>query len=515
VATAREAARAPRSAGAPGLLRVRRALRWLALALAVVVAIVAWRTARFTSRQPAVSAVPPVAIEVDALAGRLAAGLRYATVSHESADEVDLAAFRGFHRLLEEAYPRLRRALDRETVNEGSLLYTWRGRDPSLPPVLLAAHIDVVPVDAGSESRWTHPPFEGVVADGFVWGRGAMDDKASLFCILEAVEGLLAAGFAPERTVLLAFGHDEEVGGERGAARIAALLAERGVRLAFVLDEGGAVIAPGYLPGIDRPIATIGIAEKGTVGVELDVDATGGHSSTPPRHTAVGLVAAAIEALEDHPMPGRIDGTTAVFLDHLGPELPLPWRIVLANRWLFGPLLELGLSRVPATDAMLRTTTAATIVEGGVKENVLPTHARAVVNFRIHPSDSVESVLDHVRRVVDDERVKVSVGGRSAPGEPSAVSPADSEAFTAIARALREIFPDAAAVPYLVVGATDSRHYAELTPRIYRFGPFEYGRDALERVHGTDERISLDNLVSAVRFYRRLVERSAGPPVAP
>lgn len=494
---------------------MRRALRWAALALAALVAVVAVRTARFGSRQPAVSAVPPVAVEVDALAGRLAAGLRHATVSSENADEVDLAAFRGFHRLLEEAYPRLRRVLERETVNEGSLLYTWKGRDPSLPPVLLAAHIDVVPVDAGSESRWTHPPFEGVVADGFVWGRGAMDDKASLFCTLEAVEGLVTAGFEPERTVLLAFGHDEEVGGERGAARIAALLAERGTRLAFVLDEGGAVVAPGYLPGFERQIATIGIAEKGSVGIALEADATGGHSSTPPRHTAVGIVAAAVAELEDHPMPGDIDGTTALLLDHLGPELPLPWRVVLANRWLFGPLLEIGLSRLPATDAMLRTTTAATMIEGGIKENVLPTHARAVVNFRIHPRDSVDAVVEHVRRVVGDDGVKVEVAGRSVPSEPSGVSPPDSEAFAAIARAVREVFPDASAVPYLVVGGTDSRHYAELTPRIYRFSPFEYGRDALERVHGTDERVSLENLVAGVRFYRRLIERAAGPPAAP
>jgi carboxypeptidase PM20D1 len=494
---------------------LRRALRWAALALAAVVAVASVRTARFASLQPPVAALPPVAVEVDALAGRLAAGLRFETISTQDAGAVDLAAFRGFHRLLEEAYPRARRALDRETVNEGSLLYTWRGRDPSLQPLLLAAHIDVVPVDAGSEPRWTHPPFEGAVEGGFVWGRGAMDDKASLFCILEAVEGLLTAGFEPERTVLLAFGHDEEVGGEGGAAQIAALLASRGTRLAFVLDEGGAVVAPGFLPGFERQVATIGVAEKGSVSIALEADAVGGHSSTPPRHTAVGIVAAAVTELESHPMPGRIDGTTGLFLDHLGPELTLPWRVMLANRWLFGPLLVAGLSRLPATDAMLRTTTAATIIEGGVKENVLPTRARAVVNFRIHPTDSVEAVVEHVRRVVDDERVSIQVGVRSAPREPSPVSPADSEAFAAISRALREVFPEAAAVPYLVLGGTDARHYADLTPRLYRFGPFEYGKDALERVHGTDERLSLENLVSGVRFYRRLIERAAGPPVAP
>jgi carboxypeptidase PM20D1 len=259
----------------------------------------------------------------------------------------------------------------------------------------------------------------------------------------------------------------------------------------------------------------IGIAEKGSVSIALDAVAEGGHSSTPPRNTAVGIVAAAVTALERHPMHGRIDGTTALFLDHLGPELSFPLRVVIANRWLFGPLLELALARTPATDAMLRTTTAATLVEGGVKENVLPIRARAVVNFRIHPSDSIEAVVEHVRRVVDDPRVELQVGLRSQPREPSPVSPVDSEAFDDIARTAREIHPEAVAVPFLVLGETDARHYAELTPRIYRFAPFEFGRDALERAHGTDERISVENLVSGVRFYRRLVARSAGPPAGP
>jgi len=494
---------------------VRRALRFAGLALAALAALVLVRAVRFGSRQPEVEPLAPVFVEAEGVARRLASGLRFPTISSQDSAELDADAFRGFQRHLEASHPRVHRALTRETVNEWSLLYTWRGRDPSLPPVLLAAHQDVVPVDAGSAGDWTYPPFAGVVADGFVWGRGAMDDKASLGCILEAVEALLAEGFAPERTLYLAFGHDEEVGGERGAAEIARLLGERGVRLAFVLDEGGMVVEPGYLPGFGRRTAVIGIAEKGSVSIALDAVADGGHSSTPPRSTAVGIVAAAVAALERQPMAGRIDGTTALFFDHLGPELSFPYRAVLANRWLFGPLLELALAQTPPTDAMLRTTTAATLASGGVKENVLPIRARAVVNFRIHPSDSIEAVVEHVRRVVDDERIQLQVGLRSQPREPSPVSPVDSEAFDDLARTAREIYPDSAAVPFLVLGGTDARHYVELTPRLYRFAPFEFGRDGIERAHGTDERISVENLVSGVRFYRRLIERSAGPPAGP
>jgi carboxypeptidase PM20D1 len=494
---------------------VKRGLRLAALALLILTAAVLVRAARFGSRQPAVAGLAPAFVETEVVARHLAEAVRFATISAQDPAALDAEAFRGFHRYLEVTYPRAHRALARETVSEWSLLYAWRGRDPSLLPVLLAAHTDVVPVDAGSVGDWTHPPFAGVTADGFVWGRGSMDDKASLVCILEAIEGLLAEGFAPERTLYLAFGHDEEVGGERGAAEIARRLGERGIRLAFVLDEGGVVVETGFVPGFHRRIATIGIAEKGSVSIALDAVAEGGHSSTPPRSTAVGIVAAAVAELERHPLPGRIDGTTALFLEHLGPELSFPLRAVIANRWLFAPLLEVALSSSPATDAMLRTTTAATLVEGGVKENVLPIRARAVMNFRIHPSDSIDAVVEHVRRVVDDERIELTVGLRSEPREPSPVSPVDSEAFGEIARTAREIFPDAVAVPYLVLGGTDARHYVELTPRIYRFGPFEYGRDALIRAHGTDERIAVENLVSGVRFYRRLVELSAGPPAGP
>lgn len=492
--------------------RLLRGLLLLALALAAVVVV---RTARMGSRQPETRSFEPVFVEGQRVAERLAGGVRFATVASQDPAEQDAPAFRGFHRHLEASYPRVHRSLARETVDDFSLLYTWRGRDPSLPPVLLAAHIDVVPVDAGSADDWTHPPFDGVVADGYVWGRGTLDDKGSLFCILEAVEALLAERFRPERSVLLAFGHDEEVGGERGAGGIARLLGERGVRLAFALDEGGMLLESGTISGLERPVAAIGVAEKGFVSIALDAVGEGGHSSVPPRSTAVGAVAAAVAALERSPMPARIDGTTALFFDHVGPELPFAFRAVLANRWLFGPLLEWTLATSPPTDAMIRTTTAATMLDGGVKENVLPIRARAVVNFRIHPADSVAAVVEHVESVVDDPRISLQVGLRSEPREPSEVSPVDSEAFVEIATAARETLPDAVAVPFLVLGGTDVRHYAGLTPRLYRFLPFELGRDAQKRIHGTDERISVENLVSGVRFYRRLLERAVGPAAGP
>jgi carboxypeptidase PM20D1 len=489
---------------------VRRILAVSALGLALLAGVLLLRAALLSSRQ--LEAAPAAAFAVDpkVLAERLALAIRIRTISHQDSAKLDPRAFLGLHGYLAATYPAAHAALERETLAGLSLLYTWQGRNPELRPVLLAAHQDVVPVEAESEADWTHPPFDGVVREGVVWGRGAMDNKASMICLLEAVERLVREGFRPERTVYLAFGHDEEIGGDEGANQIAKLLASRGVALEWVIDEGG-VIAADLLPGIEGAVAVIGIAEKGSVSVILEVEAPGGHSSTPPRHTAIGNLASAVAALERHPMPASIDGATALFLDYLAPELPFSARIVLANRWLFGPALRYGFSGEPALDAMLRTTTAVTIFEAGVKENVLPKRARAVANFRIHQNDNIEAVVRHVRETIDDERIRLHVDVRTPPRNPSVVSPVDSEAFLGLARTIREVFPGVAAAPYLVVGGADARHYHVVSENIYRFGPYVFGRDALQLAHGTNERITAENLVGAVRFYTRLIQNAAGP----
>jgi carboxypeptidase PM20D1 len=487
---------------------VKRASAFAAVGVLALVALLLWNAVRLESVQPHVPAPAPLRVDAEGVASRLAQVIRYRTISHEDRGRLDADAFRRLHRALERSYPRVHASLRRERVAELSLLYTWPGRDPSLRPVLFAAHLDVVPVDAGSAEEWTHPPFDGVVEDGLVWGRGAIDDKASVVCLLEALELLLATGYRPERTVHLAFGHDEEVGGDDGARAMAGLLGERGVQLEWVLDEGG-VITRDFVPGIADPVAVIGVAEKGSVSIDLEVAGAGGHSSVPPRRTAIGELARAVATLVDEPMPAHVDGVTALFLDHLTPELPLALRLVLANRWLFAPLVVRGFERVPALDAMLRTTIAPTLLEAGVKENVLPVRARALVNFRIHPRDDVDGVVEHVRRVLD-ERVRLRVGARTTPREPSPVSPVDSDAYRVLRRSIREVFPGVAVVPYLMLGGSDARHYQGLTRSVHRFGPYVFGREALKLTHGTDERIRVSELVGAVRFYVRLVRNTAG-----
>src|SRR5207249_3351114 len=295
---------------------------------------------------------PSSAIDRDRAAEHLAAAIRFRTVSHQDPSEDDRAQFVGLRAFLARTYPKVHRSLVRELVNGDGLLYTWKGADASAKPVLLMAHQDVVPIEPGTEGRWAHPPFGGVIADGFVWGRGALDDKASLVFLMEAIESLLAEGFRPPQTVYLASGFDEEVGGLEGAARIAALLAQRGVRLDYVLDEGR-FVSQGVVPGVQEPVASIGIAEKGYVSVELVAETEGGHSSRPPPETAIGLLAAAIDRLERHPMPARLHGAPRREMQALAPYMPFGKRLMLSNLWLFEPLVVRTLAGIERRIACL------------------------------------------------------------------------------------------------------------------------------------------------------------------
>ena len=474
------------------------------LGLASVVVV---RTLRFHSRQPVVNPVALEALDSLALARRLAGALKFKTISYQDSSQFDAREFDRFQRDLRDAFPKLHATLKLERVNGHGLLYEWTGSDPTLAPVVLLAHQDVVPIEPGTEDRWTQPPFGGQIAGGYVWGRGALDDKGSLLGILEAVEHLVAAGAKPRRSVYLAFGYDEEVGGNRGAARIAALLAARGVRPELVLDEGGA-LTTGLIPGLVTPVGLVGIAEKGYLTVELTAQAEGGHSAMPAAETAVGILAAALSRLEQRQMPRAIRGPTAVMFDYVGPELGFGSRLVMANRWLFGGLLAGQFGSTPQGNAMLRTTTAPTVLQAGVKENVLPSTARALVNFRILPGDSTGGVLEHVQRVVHDARVSARVL-EGTMNEPSAVTPVDAEPFQLLARTIRQVVPGTVVTPWLLVAGTDSRHYEGLTPNVLRFAGAMIGKDDLPRIHGTNERIGVQDYVTVVRLYVQLLRNAA------
>jgi carboxypeptidase PM20D1 len=491
---------------------MRRTLTVLGLALAVLVAVVLGRAVRLGSAGEEAPVLEAGFVADEAgVALHLAEAIRFPTVSHEDPAERDDDTFAALREWLAFTYPGAHETLTREVIGAGSLLFTWAGRDPSLPALVLMGHLDVVPVDPGTEDGWTHPPFAGVVDDGYVWGRGALDDKCTVIAVMEAVEALVDAGFTPARTVYIAFGHDEELGGREGARVVAETLEARGMgRAALVVDEGG-MVTEGLLPGVEGPVALVGIAEKGFLSLELSVHAEGGHSSRPPRETGIGIVARAITRLEDEPFPGHLDLPTRRMLEAIGPRLALPWRAAIANLWLFQPFVVHGLEASPETAAMVRTTTAPTIFRAGVKENVLPIDVRAIVNFRIRPGETRESVTRHVREIVADPRVEVKQGTSFAT-DPSPVTDPDGPGFALVATSARTALTgaDVVVAPYLVIGGTDARYYSGRAEAVLRFLPVRVGPGDLARLHGTDERLRTADVAAGVRFYHALLQGSDG-----
>jgi carboxypeptidase PM20D1 len=489
---------------------VKKGALIVGIALILLAGVVVGRGLRASSRQVQVDPAPPVAIDADAAAATLSGAIRFETVSNQDEAQFDAAQFNGLLQYLSDRFPRVHRTLTRELINEYSTLYTWNGKGEGQPIVLLA-HLDVVPIEAGTENNWLAPPFSGAIKDGFVWGRGALDDKGSALAILQAVEHLLGEGFTPAGTVYLAFGHDEEVGGRNGAAVMAARLRERGVQAQFVLDEGA--ILEGLVPGIASPVASLSVGEKGYVSLQLAADGAGGHSSVPPPRGPIVVLSSAIEKLEQNQMPADLNAATGRTLDFLAPEMPFGQRLVFANLWLFGPLVERQMATMPRTNAAIRTTTAPTMFNAGVKENILPASARAVVNFRILPGNTVQGVVEHVRRTIDDPAIEVSVLGT--PDEPSPVSDPDDPAFTRLARAIRATFPGTVVSPFLSLGATDARHYAIVSPNVYRFAPYRLRAEDLPRLHGTNERIAIKDYGEMIRFYITLLTGSPGSAGGP
>jgi carboxypeptidase PM20D1 len=471
------------------------------LGLAVVLAVVlAANTMRQESRQLQVAAVAAPVIDLDSASLKLARAVQLRTITSPD----NAPQFLQLHALLESSYPAAHAVLTREIVAGTSLLYRWEGTDPAAEPVLWMAHQDVVPVAPNTEKDWSAPPFGGIIKDGFIWGRGAWDNKGNLCAQLEAIEMLVASGYKPRRTLYLAYGADEEQGGD-GSKAIAALLAERKVRFDYVLDEG-LLVTEGMLKGLKQPAALIGIAEKGYATVKLNLSGTGGHSSMPGASSAIGTMSAALVRLEKEQFKPNLHGVAREMLETLAPDMQLLNRVLLSNVWLFKPLLEHELAKAGATNAMLRTTTALTVVHAGNKDNVLPGSIEASVNFRTLPGDTKETVLAHVLRTVDNDAIKVSLAAGAL--DPSPISPTSANAYKTLNKTVREVFPDALVAPGLMLGASDSRHFSALSPNIYKFTPMRATGPDLARFHGTDERLGLKHFGEMIRFYHQLLKNS-------
>uniref|UniRef100_A0A669DIG3 Peptidase M20 domain containing 1, tandem duplicate 1 n=1 Tax=Oreochromis niloticus TaxID=8128 RepID=A0A669DIG3_ORENI len=384
--------------------------------------------------------------------------IRIPTVSFSNT-EINTTALLEFDRFLRKAFPTVFSSslVHHELVGNYSHLFWVKGSQPELVPYMLLAHIDVVP--ASESDGWEAPPFSAKEIDGFIYGRGTIDDKNSLMGILQALEYLLLKGYAPRRGFYIGLGHDEEINGLNGAMNIVRVLKQRGVQLLFVMDEG-LTISDGIIPGLEGPAALIGLSEKGQAAVKLSVSVAPGHASMPPRETSIGILATAVKRI---------------------------------------------LERKPVSNAFVRTTTAVTFFNAGVKINVIPSLAEAYVNLRIHSAQSVEEVLDIIKDTVGDQRVKVELVDGF---DPLPISGADEKAFgfQIIKKTVLDLFPTVTVAPGICIGNTDSRHFVDLTKNIYRFSPAWFKPGDPERFHGINERISTKNYEEMIVFYFNLIQ---------
>lgn len=486
--------------------------KWVLGIGAAVVAlggVVAVRTATFAPQAVADGAAIKVAaaapFDTNLAAQHLAESIRFQTVSNQDPGQNQPGEWDKLHGWLAATYSKAHAAMQREMLGK-TLVYTWPGSDPAAQPVIVMAHQDVVPVTPGTEKDWKYQPFAGTIAEGAVWGRGAIDDKGSLVALFEAMEALAAQGFKPKRTIYLVSGHDEEAGGS-GAAEAAKLLASRKVKALFTIDEGGIITTD--TPIINQPAMMIGVAEKGYVTLRVRADAPGGHSSMPPKEIGTINLAKALIAIHENQFPLELRGPAAGMIDVFAAKAGGMTKVAAANKWLFGGLIKKQMGDSPTSAALLHTTIAPTMLQGSPKENVLPQSAEALINYRIAPWDNSAKVLERARGAAKDLPVKVDFTER-APREPTPVSSSTSLGWQLIVASARAGHPGLVAAPYLVVAGTDSRSMTPVSDDVYRFAAISLATSETKMIHGTNEHITLKNLESAIAFYARLLATAAG-----
>lgn len=472
----------------------------------LTVLVVLLRTLRFKTERIEVPPVDPIEVDSEKAVRHLSKSIQFETISSQDSRLFDEKPFLEFHQFIQKSYPLIHKNLTREIVNKYALLYEWKGSEPGLKPIIFIAHTDVVPVEPGTEKDWQHAPYSGSIADGYIWGRGTLDMKGILIALLESVEHLIQQGFKPKRTIYLALGHDEEIGGNKGAAKIAEHLKAKGVKGMFSLDEGMAVLVESGSP-TGKPLAVVGIAEKGYATIKLTAQTEGGHSSIPPEKTTLTELSKAILDLQARQMPNKLSGVAGQYFDHVGPIMGFGKRLILANRWLFSYWLLKMIKNDSYFNAMTRTTMAPTMINGGVKENVLPSHAYALINFRILPGQTVDDVIAHVKKIINNSTIEVSIHGR-VTGNPTPVSETECAEYGAIRKCIRQFFPDVTVTPGLVLGGTDSKHFLSIVDNTYRFEPFLYNSEDLKRIHGTDERLSVDDYIRSIQFYAQVMKEA-------
>ena len=473
---------------------------WILLALVcLLVAVVLIRTLAFKPKADVSLNDEPVKFDETAAIDALARLIRCKTVSYYDHALEDDAEFEQLIDALPELYPEVFRVCSLTRLPDRALLFRWQGRSSAEPSVMMA-HYDVVPVE---EENWEKPPFSGIIENGVLWGRGALDTKVTFNGVLFAANTLIAQGFIPAQDVYFAFSGGEEVNG-MGAVHIVNWFKDQGITPALVVDEGGAVVQDVF-PGVSAPCGLIGIAEKGMMNLTFSVASQGGHASAPKPHTPVGLLSRACCALENKPFPMHLTAPAAEMFDTLGRHSNFLYRMIFANLWLFGGVLDLlGKTSGGEMNALLRTTVAFTQAQGSSAPNVIPPSASMTANLRLNPADSVDAAIDRIRGVIGDEQVRLTLGSHM---EPSPISETNCPAWDKVASSVASTWRGCIVSPYLMVQCSDSRHYRDLSNHVYRFSAMDLTSAERATIHGNNERIRLESACRAVAFYIRLMKQ--------
>lgn len=482
---------------------MKKAFLFSGIAVCLFIGVLLFNTFRFNPANENMVSIIHEPVSDDAIL-RFQKGIQFPTISNESF--FDSATFYSFHQFLEEEFPLVHQKLAVTKINNLSLIYHWRGQEENQLPALLLAHMDVVPVQESNLPKWTEQPFSGVLKDNKIWGRGTLDNKNTLIGILEATESLLAEGFTPKQSIYYAFGHDEETGGEEGAVNIANYFKANNIRFDFIIDEGMVVLTDG-ISNLNKNIALIGLSEKGLTTMTLKVVLeNGGHGMMPPKETAIMILSEALVKLNNNPPPVIYSEGVRKMFDIIGREMKWPEKIIFANQWIFRPIITSQLTRGNASNALIKTTLAPTIISGGIMDNVLPAEAEVTLNIRIVPGETVASIKSYVEKTINDNRIEISIDAINKPRDPTPISPTDHHGYDNIAKSILEVFENSVVAPSLVIAGTDSRHYQELTNATYRFMPVKISNSDLEGIHGVNENITIDNYHNTIKFFRRLIQ---------
>lgn len=477
---------------------MKKLLKVVGIILLLVIAIVLFKTLSFKSKQVEVAQYKPLVLD-DSCVVHLQKAIGFKTISYDDPTKMDSSAFYGFQAFLQKSYPLVFSKMTVEKVNTFGLILHWKGKLETLKPVILMAHQDVVPIEEATKDKWDVAPFSGDIKNGFIYGRGAIDDKGSLIALLEGAEHLLKEGFVPKTDIYFVFGHDEEVMGLKGAKAMAQLFKDRKIDPAFVLDEGG-IVTDFKVPGLKKTAAVVGIAEKGYQTLKLKINIPGGHSSMPEGKTTIDELARAVVALKDHPFKADLGTTVQNFLAYIGPEMPFVSKMAMANQWLFAPMIKNTYAKSAAGNATIRTTTATTVFNAGLKENLIPGEAEATVNFRTQPGVTRSDVIDHVKSVIANDNIKIIPQGEG--NEPKQVANVEAESFTYLQKTISAYKKNIVVAPYLVLGATDGRYFTNITSQVFRFIPFTDP----EGFHGVNERIKITEYKKGIGFYYELMK---------